>query len=71
MLVVATALGLSFSVRRADVAFVAVLVWSFVGIAVKHSGTPLVAVTAGAAAALLALSLFITVPRRRRLLAAQ
>lgn len=69
MLAVAAALGLFFSVRYADVGYVAVLVWAFVGIAVKHSGTPLVAVTAGVAAALLALSLFVTVPRRRRLTA--
>lgn len=70
MLVVATVLGLFFSVRRADIAYVAVLVWAFIGIAVKHSGTPLVAVTAGVAAAVLALSLFVTVPRQRRLSAA-
>ena len=70
MLVVATVLGLYFSVRRADIAYVAVLVWAFIGIAVKHSDTPLVAVTAGVAAAVLVLSLFVTVPRRRKALAA-
>ena len=69
MLVVATVLGLLFSVRRADVAYVSVLVWAFIGIAVKQNSTPLVSVTAGAAAAVLALSLFFTVPRSRRLTA--
>lgn len=43
MLVIATALALAMTLMRGDVAFLLVLVWSFVGIAVKQSATPLVA----------------------------
>lgn len=65
MLVVATVLGLAFSIVRNDVGFVLVFVWAFVGIAVKHSATPAVAVTASVAALLLLLSLVVGAVRRR------
>jgi translocator protein len=53
MLVVATALGFIFGLRWRDVGFLAVLIWAFIGIAVKQSGAPLVAWTAAGTAALL------------------
>ena len=50
-----------------NIAYVLVLVWAFVGIAVKHSGTPLVAWTAAGLAGLLALSIIGAVIRRRQI----
>ncbi len=64
MIGVGTVLALAFSWLRADIGFVAVFVWAFVGIYVKHSDTPLVAWTALAAAVVLVISLLISVPRR-------
>ncbi len=57
MLVVATAVGLLFSLREHDIAYVLVLIWAFVGIAVSQWDTPMVAWTALAMAAVLGLSL--------------
>ena len=45
MLVVATALALAMTLMRGDVAYLLVLVWSFIGIAVKQAATPLVAMS--------------------------
>ncbi len=65
MIVAATALGLTMSILYADVAYVAVLVWALIGIAVRLNDTApgLAAALAGAVA--LAASLAVTVPRRR------
>jgi benzodiazapine receptor len=57
MLAVATVVGLLFSVRMRDIAYVLVLVWATVGIAVEQWDTPLVAWSALIAAVILALSL--------------
>jgi ABC-type Fe3+-siderophore transport system permease subunit len=62
MLVVATIIASAVSITRGDIAYVAVIVWAFAGIAVKHSGTPLVAITAWVTAAVVALTLLIGVP---------
>jgi benzodiazapine receptor len=62
MLVVATVVASAVSITRGDIAYVAVIVWAFAGIAVKHSGTPLVAITAWVTAAVVALTLLIGVP---------
>jgi hypothetical protein len=43
MLVVATIVAGLLIARRGDVAFAGVIIWAFVGIAVKQAGTPLVA----------------------------
>lgn len=43
MLVIAAALALQMLLTRADIAFVAVIAWAFVGIAVKQAPTPVVA----------------------------
>jgi hypothetical protein len=70
MVGVATLLGLAFSYYRADIGFVAVFIWALVGIAYKHSDTPIMLWSAAVGALLLALSLFFTVPNRRRQMAA-
>ena len=66
MLAIATVVGAAIGAARGDIAYVGVLVWAFVGIAVKHSATPLVAYSALAAAGIVAASLLIGVPRRRQ-----
>jgi hypothetical protein len=66
MLSIAAALGAAMSLTRGDVAYVLVLVWAFVGIAVKHWATPLVGWTAALLALLLVLTLVAGVPRARR-----
>ena len=57
MLVVATAVGLLFSLREHDIAYVLVLIWAFVGIAVSQWDTPVVAWTALAMSVVLGLAL--------------
>jgi tryptophan-rich sensory protein len=47
MLMVATAVTLTIIIRRRDIAYTAVIVWALVGIIIKQTDTPLVAVTAG------------------------
>lgn len=54
ILAVATAIGAAFAWLRRDVAYVAVLVWAFAGIAVKHSTVPFVVGASVGAALLLA-----------------
>jgi hypothetical protein len=53
MLAVASLLGLAMAVRRRDVSYLAVLVWAFVGIAVKQTSAPMVVLSAWIAAALM------------------
>lgn len=53
MLVIACVLGLAMTLTRRDSGYVFVLVWSFLGIAVKQSAEPLVANSAWAAAILM------------------
>ena len=66
MLVAGAIISSAVSITRGDIAYVLVIVWAFAGIAVKHSGTPLVSVTAGLMAVVVALTLLIGVPRRRQ-----
>lgn len=63
LLVAGAAIASGVSITRGDVAYVAVIVWAFIGIAVKHAATPVVATTAWIAAVVVALTLFIGVPR--------
>ena len=44
----------------------AVIVWAFAGIAVKHSGMPAVSITAGLLAVIVALTLLVGTPRTKR-----
>jgi uncharacterized membrane protein YciS (DUF1049 family) len=46
MLIVAAVVASLVSLTRGDVAYVLVIVWAFVGIAVKHSDTALIAILA-------------------------
>jgi len=63
MLVVAALIGVAMSLDRGDVAFVSVIAWAFIGIAVKQSDTALVATTAAFLALLVLLTLVVGVPR--------
>lgn len=65
MLVVASLLGLAMALTRRDVGYLAVLIWAFLGIAVKQASVPLVATSAGIASALmLGLAIYSLLRRR-------
>ena len=66
MLAVATVVGGLMSFSRGDVAYAAVLVWAFVGIALKHSDTLVVSAAAWTAVAVTVILLVIALWRRRR-----
>jgi hypothetical protein len=66
MLVVGAGIASAVSISRGDIAYVLVIVWAFAGIAVKQAGTPLVAITAGLMALIVALTLLVGVPRSRQ-----
>ena len=68
MLGVAAFLGLVMQLRENDTAYLLVLVWAFVGIAVKHADAHLVAYSAWVFAGLLALTAMIGLFRKRGLL---
>jgi hypothetical protein len=53
MLAVASLLGLAMALRRRDVGYLAVLVWAFIGIAVKQTPAAVVVVSAWIAAVLM------------------
>lgn len=66
MIAVASLLGLLMAITRLDDAYLFVLVWSFVGIAVKQISSPLVMNTAWAASAfMLVLAIFCVIQRFR------
>jgi hypothetical protein len=65
MLAVASLLGLTMALTRRDVGYLAVLVWAFIGIAVKQASAPTVVVSAWiAAAGMLLLAIFSLIRRR-------
>lgn len=64
MLLVAAAIAVAMSLRHANGAYVAVFVWAYIGIALKHWATPTVGVTAAALAGLLAVAWAFSVYRR-------
>ncbi|HEX5840602.1 MAG TPA: hypothetical protein VFY26_22370 [Anaerolineales bacterium] len=65
MLVVASLLGLVMALTRRDAGYLSVLVWAFIGIAVKQSAEPVVAISAWVAAGLmLALVIYSGLTRR-------
>jgi hypothetical protein len=53
MLLVATAIAVTVSIRRVDLAYTGVFVWAFVAIAVRNSNNLLIAATAGGLAIVL------------------
>lgn len=54
MLAVATVLAGLMALTRRDVAYMGVLVWAFIGIALKHAAAPTIAISAWVATALVA-----------------
>jgi hypothetical protein len=65
MLVVASLLGLAMAWTRRDAGYLSVLVWAFIGIAVKQAAEPVVAISAWVAAGLmLALMIYSGLTRR-------
>lgn len=67
MLMVATIIAVMVSLTRGDVAYAAVIVWAYIGIAVKHVGVPSVSVSAILLAIAAAGSLLVGVPNARPL----
>jgi hypothetical protein len=66
MLLAATGIASAVSLTRGDIAFMLVIVWAFVGIAVKHAGVPVVTIAAWVATALVAVMLVVGVLLHRR-----
>jgi benzodiazapine receptor len=65
MLAVACVLGIAITLTRRDVGYLSVLVWAFIGIAVKQVSAPMVVVSAwGAAGFMLALVLYSMAKRK-------
>lgn len=65
MLAVASLLGLAMALTRQDAGYLSVLVWAFIGIAVKQTSAPMVVISAWIAAALmLGLAIFSLMRRR-------
>ena len=68
MLAVASLLGLAMALTRKDVGYVSVLVWAFIGIAVKQTSAAMVVVSAWVAAALMLGLVIFSLTRRRLVL---
>lgn len=56
----------TISIQRADIAFVLVIVWAYIAIAVRQANLPLIAVTSGGLAIALILLLVLSVLRHQR-----
>ena len=67
MLAAAVVIAALMAVTRRDVAYLAVLVWAVIGIALKHAATPAVSLAAWVAAAIIALLLIWSAVRPLRL----
>ncbi|MGB1249991.1 MAG: TspO/MBR family protein [Candidatus Promineifilaceae bacterium] len=67
MLIIAAIVTGMVTLRHHDPAFIGVVVWAFVGIAVKHSATQSVFGTALVMTVLVLLTFFIQTPRRRQI----
>jgi len=65
MLVVASLLGLAMAIRRRDVGYLAVLVWAFIGIALKQTSAPMVVTSAWIAAGFMAGLAILSLIRQR------
>lgn len=66
MLVAGLGIASAVGFTRGDIAYMLVIVWAFVGIAVKQAGTPLVATSAWVTTALVALMLILSVILKER-----
>jgi benzodiazapine receptor len=65
MLVAGAAIASAVGLTRSDIAYMLVIVWAFVGIAVKHADTPVVATTAWVTTGIVVLTLVARVVLRR------
>jgi hypothetical protein len=65
MIVIASILGLLMALTRRDAAYLFVLVWSFIGIAVKQTPAPSVVTTAWIAAAVMFILAIYSIWRQR------
>ena len=66
MLVTGASIASAVTLTRGDIAYMLVIVWAFVGIAVKHTETPVVATAAWVVTALAVLVLVVGIVLRRR-----
>jgi hypothetical protein len=64
MLVVATVIGVLMAFTRADIAYLLVLLWAFIGIAIKHSEVQLVSTTAWIMSGIIALLVLYLIYRK-------
>jgi benzodiazapine receptor len=71
MMVAGAGIASAMGLRRGDVAFMLVIVWAFVGIAVKHAATPLVSVAAWATAGLVGVMIVVSALVYKRPIEAQ
>jgi len=65
MLFIASLLGIAMALKRRDVGYLAVLVWAFVGIALKQVSAPMVVMSAWIAAVLMAGLILFSLVRTR------
>jgi hypothetical protein len=65
MLAVASLLGLVMAITRRDVGYLVVLLWAFIGIAVKQTTAPMVVTSAWIAAVLMAGLAIVSLVRRQ------
>jgi hypothetical protein len=65
MLIVASLLGVVMALTRRDAGYLSVLVWAFIGIAVKQAGEPLVAISAWIAVLCMLILIFYSWQLRR------
>ncbi|MGC9347346.1 MAG: tryptophan-rich sensory protein [Anaerolineae bacterium] len=66
MLIVAAGIALAMAIRHASIAYTAVFVWAYAGIAAKHWGTPIVGITAAVLAGVIAIAMVASIPRRQQ-----
>jgi hypothetical protein len=66
MLVIAAGIAITMSLRHSNIAYVGVFVWAYIGIALKHSDTPIVGITAAVLAGVIALSPLLNLKGLRR-----
>jgi hypothetical protein len=67
MLAAGVVISAIMSLTRADIAYSLVLVWAYIGIALKHASTPIVSNSAWIAAGLILVILIIELIRKYRL----
>ena len=65
MLAVASLLGLAMALMRRDAAYLVVLVWAFIGIAVKQVSAPMVVLSSWIAAVIIVGLVIFSLPRRQ------